>query len=140
MMEIIPGRTYSNAEICTIFKCSSQGGMRRSLQTNTLVLISNQTLTNEDNPYHDSWKDSIFYFTGMGLSGDQSLEFMQNRTLGESNTNGVSVYLFEVYQPKQYTYRGRVTLASEPIKSRQKDSEGMERIVWIFPLKLLSDD
>lgn len=139
-MEFIPRRIYSNADICNIFKCAPQGGMRRSLQTNTLVLISNQTLSNEDNPYHDSWKDSVFHFTGMGLSGDQSLEFMQNRTLAESNTNGVSVHLFEVYQPKQYTYRGRVTLASEPIKSRQKDSEGMERIVWIFPLKLYITD
>lgn len=53
MMELIRGKVYSNADICYMFKCSPQGGMRRSQQTNTLVLISNQTLSDEDNPYHD---------------------------------------------------------------------------------------
>ena len=139
-MELIHGKVYSNADICHIFKYSPQGGMRRSHQTNTLVLISNQTLSKEDNPYHDNWKEAVFYYTGMGLSGDQSLDFAQNRTLAESDTNGVLVHLFEVYQPKQYTYRGRVKLAGEPIKSIQKDSEGMDRIVWVFPVELINDD
>jgi 5-methylcytosine-specific restriction enzyme A len=139
-MELVRGKTYSNADICHIFKCSPQGGMRRCLQTNTLVLISNQTLSNEDNPYHDYWKESVFYYTGMGLSGDQSLTFAQNKTLAESGTNGISVHLFEVYQPKQYTYRGQVNLAGEPFNSTQKDSAGLQRKVWIFPLKFISDN
>lgn len=139
-MELIRGNVYSNADICQIFKCSPQGGMRRSLQTNTLLLISNHTQSNENNPYDDYWKEGIFYYTGMGLKGDQSLDFRQNRTLAESNTNGVSVHLFEVYEPKQYTYLGKVKLAGEPIESTQKDTEGHKRIVWVFPLKIIKND
>jgi 5-methylcytosine-specific restriction enzyme A len=37
------GQVLSNQEIVNIFKCSNQGGMRRSLKTNTLVLISDRT-------------------------------------------------------------------------------------------------
>ena len=37
------GRELSNRELCEHFKVSSQGGMRRSHATNSLVLISNHT-------------------------------------------------------------------------------------------------
>lgn len=40
-MEI--GKIYNNREISTAFKCSEQGGMRRSHLTNTLVLFSDHT-------------------------------------------------------------------------------------------------
>lgn len=136
MIDLTIGNTYSNADICIIFKCSPQGGMRRSHKTNSLVLISNQAQSTETNPYQDVWKDSIFYYTGMGLQGDQRLDFAQNRTLAELDTNGVKAYLFEVHQPKQYTYRGQVKLASQPVQSKQKDSNDHSRIVWIFPLSL----
>ena len=33
------GSTLSNQELCSLFGCSTQGGMRRSNDTNTLVLI-----------------------------------------------------------------------------------------------------
>jgi len=38
-----PGDIISNKELCNVFKCSPQGGMRRSLKTNILVLISDHT-------------------------------------------------------------------------------------------------
>ena len=136
-MELVQGKVYLNADICHIFKCSPQGGMRRSLKTNTLVLISNQTLSSEENPYHDYWKESVFYFTGMGLSGNQRLDYAQNKTLAKSETLGLSVHLFEVYQSKQYTYRGKVKLIGTPFYSTQKDSDGSERTVWMFPLKII---
>ncbi len=31
---------------------------------------------------------------GMGMVGDQSLSFAQNKTLAESGTNGIGVHLF----------------------------------------------
>ena len=34
------GKEYSNEELCAIFKCSTQGGMRRSHSTGALVLTS----------------------------------------------------------------------------------------------------
>jgi 5-methylcytosine-specific restriction protein A len=71
----------------------------------------------------------------MGMEGDQSLEAVQNKTLAESNSNGVDVHLFEVHSPREYTYVGRVRLAEEPYSEKQSDKNGRERLVWIFPLK-----
>lgn len=33
------GATFNNNELCNLFQCSPQGGMRRLRRTNTLVLI-----------------------------------------------------------------------------------------------------
>ncbi|WP_240546465.1 HNH endonuclease [Paenibacillus artemisiicola] len=61
---------------------------------------------------------------------------MQNKTLNESRTNGVNVYLFEVFREKEYTYRGRVELVDSPYTEEQLDSDKSLRTVWIFPVKL----
>ena len=76
----------------------------------------------------------------MGSEGDQSLDFMQNKTLAESKLNGVHVFIFEVFKPKEYTYIGAVELADEPYQSKQTDQNKELRHVWIFPLKLLIDN
>jgi hypothetical protein len=129
------GQVLSNQEIVNIFKCSNQGGMRRSLKTNTLVLISDHTKL-----YKDRWENGIFYYTGMGRKGDQSLTFAQNKTLAESNTNGVDVFLFEVLRPTEYTFVGQVVLAGEPYQEEQPDEDGKLRKVWVFPLKLVNEE
>jgi 5-methylcytosine-specific restriction enzyme A len=125
------GQILTNNEISFIFKCSTQGGMRRSLKTNTLVIISDHTKS----LYEDRWEGDIFHYTGMGRVGDQSLSFAQNKTLAESNTNGVDVFLFEVFKPKEYVFIGKMILASEPYQEQQLDDEGNIRTVWVFPLK-----
>lgn len=108
--------------------------MRRSKTTNTLVLISDHT---KNNPYRDKWYGEIFHYTGMGLTGDQSFSYRQNKTLSESESNGVEVHLFEVFdsiEPK-YEYQGIVKLADVPYMSKQPDAAGNLRKVCIFPLK-----
>ena len=40
----------------------------------------------------------------MGKRGDQDINVAQNRTLNESNINGVDVFLFEVFERKKYIY------------------------------------
>jgi|GEM_PF-384273 5-methylcytosine-specific restriction protein A len=127
-----PGQEIQNDRLCEIFKCSPQMGMRRSKETNTLVLVSNHTRS----IYNDRWEGDIFHYTGMGLVGDQSLSSAQNRTLNESRTNGVQVFLFEVFQPRYYTYIGEVELAGEPYSEQQPDQDGTIRDVWVFPLRL----
>lgn len=128
------GQVLSNAELVSTFKCGIQGGMRRSKKTNTLVLITDQTKI-----YHDQWRGNILHYTGMGLSGDQDFFYKQNRTLFESRVNGIDVHLFEVRDPKEYTYLGRAELADEPYWSIQFDQDGNERKVCMFPLAICEE-
>lgn len=127
-----PGQIIDNQELTDIFKCSTQGGMRRSKATNTLVLVSNHTKS----LYEDVWKGGLFHYTGMGTLGDQSLNFMQNKTLVKSVTNGVGLFVFEVFTTKSYTYIGQADLAAEPYQELQADDQGQIRKVWMFPLKI----
>ena len=133
--ELKRGMEISNLELCEMFQCSPQGGMRRSHATNTLILISNRVKSF----YTDTWEGEVFHYTGMGQQGEQSLTFAQNKTLAESNSNGVTVHLFEVYKKNTYTYYGVMKLAGQPYTSTQKDSQGIERKVYIFPLICVSE-
>jgi len=73
----------------------------------------------------------------MGLTGNQNLMWSQNRTLLESDSNGIDVHLFEVFERGKYIYQGPVKLAGKPYQETQSDFEGNDRTVWIFPLRLM---
>ena len=126
------GGKLTNDRLCEIFQCSPQGGMRRSLKTNTLVLVSNHV----DSVYHDRWIDGVLHYTGMGQKGDQSLEFMQNKTLAQSGSTDVGLHLFEVHVDGIYTYVGTVRLSGSPYTEVQPDVDGSRRTVWVFPLSV----
>lgn len=132
------GSTVDNGKMVEEFKCNPQGGMRRSYKTNTLVIISKHIGTGRKY-YDDKFIDGVYYYTGQGLEGNQSLGFLQNKTLSESDTNGVGVHLFEVFKEKEYIYQGRVRLTGKPIQSNQEDVAGNMRKVWVFPLVLVED-
>lgn len=121
----------NNNEIMNEFKVAPQGGMRRSIKTNTLVLISDHTKT----LYDDKWRDDILYYTGMGKNGDQDLYYKQNKTLTESRTNGVEIHVFEVFKSTEYVYEGVFSLCDDPFQEIQNDENGKSRKVWIYPLK-----
>ena len=127
----LPGQRVTNAEIAAAFLCSTQGGMKRSKKTGTLVLISDPTKL-----YLDRWEGSMLHYTGMGQVGDQSLDYMQNRTLAQSTSNGVEVFLFDLLKKNEYLFQGRVELAGEPYTEIQADKTGQNRTVWMFPLRL----
>ena len=138
------GRVLNSLSLRDIFQVSNQGGMRGSHKTNSLVLISNHfssqsQKTDEnaksENVYTDEWKDGIFHYTGMGLKGNQDKNYMQNRTINESSSNGVNLYLFEVFSKGYFTFSGKVELSGEPYVSFQEDVTGKLREVWIFPLR-----
>ncbi|HDY7423099.1 TPA: HNH endonuclease [Vibrio vulnificus] len=130
------GAKLNNADLCEVFGCSPQGGMRRAHKTNTLVVVSNHI----ESIYDDRWSEGILHYTGMGTKGDQSLSFRYNKTLAESGSNGVSVHLFEVFRDQEYTYVGAVALDGEPYSETQDDKEGNPRKAYVFPLKLLSGE
>ena len=60
------GTELDNAELQAIFKCSPQGGMRRSHETNTLVIVSNRIMSIYKDR-HDE-ETSTLYYTGIGTS------------------------------------------------------------------------
>ena len=128
--ELTVGDVITNDQLCLVFKCSPQGGMRRAHKTNTLIIISDHTKS----IYEDRWEGAVMHYTGMGLKGDQSVNYMQNKTLNESPSNGVILHLFEVFEAKKYTYQGKVSLVDEPYVEIQPDSTGTSRQVIIFPL------
>lgn len=135
--ELEVGRVYTNKEISEKFKCSKQGGMRRSHQTNTLVLFSDQT---GSNVYKDKWLNGILQYTGMGLKGDQVLDKNQNKVLANSKSNFVKIHLFETFKPKEHTYLGEVYLAGQIYTVNEKDSSGNSRKVYKFPLALINQE
>ena len=129
---LVPGQVYTNKDIQDAFGCSQQGGMRRAHSTNTLVIFAlhNKPL------YDDKWDEDILHYTGMGQEGDQSINFAQNRTLADSDTNGVTVHLFEGYTDKEYVYDGIVKLAGKPYYANELDSKYKTRKVVKFPIKI----
>ena len=163
----------SNDDVHTILGGSKQMGMRRCIEKGTLTLISNTYIIKDslryakkNRYYYDRWKGDTFEYTGMGLRGDQSLDFMQNKTLCKSNereddnkssdfmqnktpckskdnannNTEVEVHVFEVLTPGNYTYRGWFYLADKPFPEIQKDMNGQERKAWVFPLRRVKQD
>lgn len=126
------GAIIRNNEISEIFMCSTQGGMRPSRRTNTLVLTSDPKRP----LYQDVWQENVLHYTGMGTRGDQDINFRQNRTLRDSPSSGLQVFLFEKLGTNRYLFHGEVVLADEPYEQVQADLDGNDRRVWIFPIEL----
>lgn len=135
--DLIIGNVYSNNEISNTFKCSYMGGMRRSLQTNSLVLIAKH-----NNPlYDDQWTDEgILNYTGMGTTGNQSISYAQNKILATAKQEGIKVYLFESYKDNEYYYDGEVEIFGSIFQAEELDAEGNLREVIKFPLRKIKSD
>lgn len=125
------GQTIANKRLVEIFQCGNMGGMRRSHATNTLVIVSDYT----KGLYQDKWIGGTLHYTGMGKIGDQDLHWSQNATLAECRQNGVDVHLFEVIDPGEYIYCGRIELVDKPYTETQADDNGDNRLVWMFPVR-----
>lgn len=130
------GETLKNGDIIEKFKCGNMGGMRRSKATNTLIIISDYT----KGIYHDKWIGGVLHYTGMGKSGDQDINWAQNATLAGCRYNGVDVHLFEVMDVGEYVYCGRIELVDKPYTEMQPGEDGIDRKVWMFPIRPVPDN
>lgn len=130
------GQVLTNDELMKEFSVANSGGMRKSNKNNVLVIISDHT----KDLYDDKYYGNELHYTGMGMKGDQELYKQQNKTLAESNSNGIEVHLFEVFKAKEYIYRGIVKLCKEPYQEKQLDEDNNERKVWMFPLIILDSE
>lgn len=131
-MDVQPGVVVKNHELMALFDIGMMGGMRRSRKRNCLVLISDPFKAK----YEDKWRGDIFHYTGMGQKGDQGFTD-QNKTLRDAKQLGIPVYLFEVFEPKQYTFIGQVEVVGKIYTATQTDVDGNPRSVLVFPLKVL---
>ena len=129
---LVIGDTLTHEKIADIFKNNKQKGVKYSKETNTLVIISNHV----ESIYNDRWVNGVFHYTGMGVEGNQKIE-RENKRIAKSKEEGIEVYLFEIFEPKNCTFMGQIELASEPYQEEQIDINGNERLVWIFPFKSL---
>ena len=125
------GQVVKNSDIVETFKCSNMGGMRRSKATNTLVIVSDYT----KGLYYDKWIGGVLHYTGMGKSGDQDISWAQNATLAGYGKNNVDIHLFEVIDPGEYVYCGRIELVDKPYTETQPGEDGVPRKVWMFPIR-----
>ena len=130
------GQIIKNPDLVSIFKCGNMGGMRRSRETNTLVIVSDYT----KGIYHDKWIGGVLHYTGMGKNGDQDIGWAQNATLASCGRNGVDIHLFEVIDPGEYVYCGRVELVEKPYADTQLGENGNRRRVWMFPIRPVPDN
>lgn len=130
------GQIIKNSDIVEIFKCGNMGGMRRSKTTNTLVIVSDYT----KGIYHDKWIGGVLHYTGMGKTGDQDIDWAQNATLAACGRNDVDTHLFEVMNAGEYIYCGRIELVDKPYIDIQPGEDGIERRVWIFPIRPVPDN
>lgn len=134
---LIVGQHYDNDTISKVFKCGNMGGMRRSHTTNALVIFSDHTKGLYEDRWQTNGEEDILHYTGMGQTGHQDINFAQNKTLNESQTNGVRVYLFETFVEGEHIFRGQVELAGDPYQEIQNDIDDQPRNVWIFPLRIV---
>ena len=138
MDDLVEGNIYTNKELSSIFKCSTQGGIRISSKNKTATLISHSF--SKVNPYNDSkvQDDGKFIYTGMGLNGDQVVKpTNQNGKVAYSRDNGYRLYYFISVNKNQYKYIGKVKLIDDHYFEEEKDSEGNLRKVVKFPLMLI---
>ena len=130
------GQIIKNIDIVEIFKCGNMGGMRRSKTTNTLVIVSDYT----KGIYHDKWIGGVLHYTGMGKTGDQDINWAQNATLAACGRNDVDIHLFEVMNAGEYIYCGRIELVDKPYIDIQPGEDGIDRKVWMFPIRPVPDN
>lgn len=113
-------------------QASFGGGMLYSNNHKCLILLSKH-----DSLYEDEWKGDVLHYTGTGRSGDQDINYRENKLLDKSQKDELPVYLFESNN-RVYTYRGEVHLSGSPYQATKPDKDGLMRKVWVFPLILVS--
>lgn len=129
------GDIYTRDQLMQAFKISGQAGMMKTNTLNALILI-----TSEESVYKDSIiENSTIQYTGEGLVGDQTIT-KNNKTLFYSKENNIPVYLFSKDNKRRYVFEGKVELYSNPYQVAEKDINNIERKVWKFPLKIISQN
>lgn len=99
----------SNRQLINIFHCAWEGGIRYATQTDTVVLVINNTKKGLPN-IRDG---NTLLFSGRPLKGWKKDLGGANKRLEDFLRSGKDIFLFEVNKPGQYQYKGPVSSAGE---------------------------
>lgn len=129
------GDIFTRDQLMAIFKISGQAGIMKTNTLNALVIT-----TSEESVYGDSGiEGGTIQYTGEGLIGDQTIT-KNNKTIYYSRETKIPMYLFTKDKKRRYTFEGRVELYDNPYQVPEKDTNGDERMVWKFPLRVIYSD
>jgi hypothetical protein len=144
---LIAGQLYSNDEIFKSLKVSNAGGIRLSLQAQTVLRAVIMTSVQDfhgtgDNPYHDRLEGSILTYTAAGKIGQQTLSGT-NARLVEQRTLNFPIHGFvliasrrdKTVGPKRWKYLGLLEYLRH-YPDTQLDVDGKVRKVWLFEFKI----
>ena len=103
-----------------------------------LVLFMNahELKPNQNNPYYDHYDpdEKLYYYTGRGLKGDQTL-FGVNGILDKSNETNTDIHFFmQRHFGSNHQYMGKVKLVKR-IETTQTGADSKPRKVYQFLLK-----
>jgi len=142
-MRLRVSEIFSNKEISRVFNVGARRGIRYSgsliSKVDHVVLIMALDKTPQDlvtNPYQDrKMDDNRILYTGEGRLGDQKMT-RGNIVLRQQMEENYPIYVFEKKSPGQYTFLGQYKVLSVQ-KETQRDSEGEDRLVFLFELDRL---
>ena len=121
MFHLKTNEVVTPSQLADLFQVKTLKNSRFIKETNTLVLISDYTKGEHPN----KWIGDTLH-----LTGNQKITGSTYSKLADSRTNGVTIHLFQVMNPKEYTYSGLVKLAGDPYTEM-----GPEGLVWVFPVQ-----
>lgn len=121
MFSLKTNQIVTPSQLADLFQVKTLKQSRFIKETNTLVLISDYTKGDHPN----KWIGDTLH-----LTGNHKITGTTYSKLADSRTNGVTIHLFQVMKPKEYTYSGLVKLAGDPYTEM-----GPEGLVWVFPIQ-----
>ena len=121
MLHLKTNEVVTPSQLADLFQVKTLKQSRFIKETNTLVLISDYTKGDRPN----KWIGDTLH-----LTGNHKITGSTYSKLADSRTNGVTIHLFQVMNPGQYSYSGLVKLAGDPYTEM-----GPEGLVWVFPVQ-----
>ena len=121
MFHLKTNEILTPSQLADLFQVKSLKKSRFIKESNALVLISDYTKGDRPN----KWIGDILH-----LTGNHKITGSTYSKLADSRNNGITIHLFQVMNPNEYTYSGLVKLAGDPYTEN-----GPEGLVWVFPIQ-----
>jgi hypothetical protein len=135
---IIPqkGEEFTEKELYEQYTVRNSGGIRPSTKNKVIILINSFFSENQGGYENEtSGKSGFVYHVGEG-EGDQEMK-RNNKSIFETQYNGYSMLYFDKPEQNRLFFRFKVEYDSHELE-RQTNSEGEDRDVIIFKLKIIN--